>query len=414
MPNFSYKARNQDGVIQTGRFDAASEDEALVSLQHRGLLVIKISKGDLLPEKKQPQFAMRRSGSRRMHRKVTTEDQVLLCQQLATMVEAGVPLLKSLEVVSAQVESQLLLMALDRVRKDVEGGQTFTSALAKHPGIFSKLWLNLVETGEASGHLAETLQQLASHFEKANRLKNEVQTALTYPMFLVGASIGVLVIFMYWIVPRFQVMFESMGMELPLITLLVMKASVASRKYGVVIFMALFAAIFLLKRYLNTEPGKWMKDRLILKLPLFGVLISYAQLAEFTQGLATMLNSGVPLLSGLDILAASAGNKVYGQAIEGIRDSVKEGKPMAEPMSRSELFPPMAVQMVLVGEEVGELGKMVKRVAAYYEERAETFIARMTKLFEPIAIVFMGGLVLIIVLSIFMPIFKMASGANVQ
>lgn len=414
MPIFSYKARNQEGVIQTGRFEATTEDEALVSLQHRGLLVITLGKGNILPAKKQPEFDLRRAGSRRMHRKVTTEDQVLLCQQLATMVEAGVPLLKSLEVVSAQVESQLLLMALDRVRKDVEAGQTFTNALAKHPGIFSSLWINLVETGEASGHLAETLQQLATHFEKANRLKNEVQTALTYPLFLVAASVGVLTIFMYWIVPRFQVMFEGMGMELPLITLLVMKASVASRKYGVIVFMALFAGGYLLKRYLNTEPGKWMKDRLVLKLPLFGVLVNFAQLAEFTQGLATLLNSGVPLLSGLDILATSAGNKVYGRAIEGIRDAVKEGKPMAEPMSRSALFPPMAVQMVLVGEEVGELGKMIKRVAIYYEERAETFVARLTKLFEPIAIVFMGGLVLIIVLSIFMPIFKMASGANIK
>ena len=205
MPTFAYKARNQEGTVQTGRFDAATEDEALISLQHRGLLVITLGKGDLLPVKRQ-NVSIQRARTRRLHRKVTTEDQVLLCQQLATMVEAGVPLLKSLEVVSAQVESQLLLMALDRVRKDVEGGQTFKNALAKHPSVFSNLWLNLVETGEASGHLAETLQQLARHFEKANRLKNEVHTAMTYPVFLMGASVMVLMIFMYWIVPRFQVM----------------------------------------------------------------------------------------------------------------------------------------------------------------------------------------------------------------
>ncbi|MBI4341191.1 MAG: type II secretion system F family protein [Candidatus Omnitrophica bacterium] len=416
MPHFAYTARARDGTIQTGRFDAASEDEALTSLQHRGLFVVSLGFAEAVasPMSKRLTVSVRRVKARRMHGRVTVGDHVLLCQQLATLVEAGVPLLKSLEVVSAQVESRMLLSALDHVRKDVEGGRTLKDALATHPAVFSAMWLNLVETGEASGHLAEAMQQLARHFERSRHLRTEVQTAMTYPAFLICASALVMVVFMYFIIPKFSSMFGSMGMELPLLTKLVLAASEISRKYAVAIIVAAGAIGYLLIRYLRTEPGQWTADRLILRLPLLGRLMTYAQLAEFMQGLGTLLDSGVPLLSSLQILSNSATNKLYGQAIGEVREAVKEGKPMAEPMAKIELFPPMAVQMVLVGEEVGELGKMVGRVSSYYEERAETLIARMTKLFEPFAIVFMGGLVLVIVLSIFLPIFKMSSGVNIK
>ena len=414
MPNFSYTARTRDGTVQTGRFEAANEDEAVTTLQHRGLIVVLLGHAEVAASPVAKRVSARRVKGRRMHGRVTIGDQVLLCQQLATLVEAGVPLLKSLEVVSAQVESRVLLMALDQVRKEVEAGRTLKDALAKHQQVFSPLWLNLVETGEASGHLAEALQQLAYHFERSQHLRNEVQTAMTYPIFLVCASLAVLAVFMYFIIPKFSSMFGSMGMELPLITRVVLAASEVSRKYAVTMLLAVGAVGYLLVKYLRTEPGKWMKDRLMLQLPLFGTLMTYAQLAEFTQGLGTLLNSGVPLLSSLEILSNSATNKLYGQAISEVREAVKEGKSMAEPMAKIELFPPMAVQMVLVGEEVGELGKMVRRVSSYYEERAETLIARMTKLFEPIAILFMGVLVLVIVLSIFLPIFKMAGGVNIK
>ena len=345
-----------------------------------------------------------------MHTGVKTEDQVLLCQQLATLIEAGVPLLKSLEVVCAQCESRILLVALEEARRDVESGRTFRDALAKHPNIFSSLWLNLVETGETSGHLAQALQQLARHFEAAQHLQNEVRTALTYPAFLVGAAVLVVGVFVYLIIPRFAGMFASMNMDLPLITRIVIGLSDAAKRYWVVLLMAAVATGYLLKQYLRTETGQWARDRLVLRLPLFNTLFTCVQLAEFTRGLSTLLESGVALLSGLEILERSATNKAYGEPIGHIREAVKEGKSMAEPMSQSDLFPAMAVQMILVGEEVGELAKMVARIARYYEERVETFIARMTRLFEPIAIVVMAVIVLFIVLSVFMPIFNMAGG----
>ena len=409
MPSFTYLARDQKGAVQTGQLDALSEDEVVAMLQHRGLLVTSISRKDLTQT---PRLDIRQR--RRLHGRVTMQDQVLLCQQLAVLVEAGVPLLKSLKVVSAQVESRSLLVALEEIRRDVEAGRTFRDALARHPRVFSTLWLNLVETGEASGHLGQSLQQLARHFEASQHLQNEVKTALTYPAFLIGAAILVLAVFMYWIIPKFSLMFQSMDMELPLITRLVLGVSQAAQRYWVGILLAAVGSGWLLLRYLRTEAGQWMRDRLVLRLPLFGLLMTYAQLAEFAQGLSTLLQSGVPLLSDLEILSKTATNKLYGRAIGEVRDAVKEGKPMAEPMAQIELFPPMTVQMILVGEEVGELGRMASLIATYYKECTETFIARMTRLFEPIAIVFMGGVVLVIVLSIFMPIFKMASGANIH
>jgi len=410
MPSYVYAARDQEGAVQTGLLDAVSEDEVVGILQHRGLIVTSISQKTLAAAQRQGAAFRAAKRARRMHGRVTVDDQVLLCQQLATLVEAGVPLLRSLEVVAAQVESRLLLIALDEVRRDVEAGRTFRDGLAKHPRIFSVMWLNLVETGEAGGHLAQALRQLATHFEAAQRLQNAVKTALTYPAFLMVAAVVVFGVFMYFVIPRFKSMFAAMNLTLPPLTLFVMGVSEAVQHYGVVILLVGAALGYAAKRFLGTESGQWMRDRLLLKLPLTGTLITSVQLAEFGRGLSTLLESGVPLLSGLGILENSATNKVYGQAVGHVKNAVKEGKSMAAPMGETGLFPPMAVQMVLVGEEVGELGKMVAHVARYYEERVDVMIARMTKLFEPIAIVVMGGLVLVIVLSVFLPIFNLANG----
>lgn len=416
MANYTYTARDQQGTVQNGQLDAVSEDEVISILQRRGLFVTAISLKNASASpaavSRAPSMGGRKSHSRRMHTGVNTDDHVLLCQQMVTLVEAGVPLLKALEVVTSQVESRMLLIALEEVHRDVQGGKTLRDALARHPKIFGNLWINLVETGEASGHLAQALKQLASHYEAAQHLQNSVKTALTYPTFLICAAVGVLAFFVYWIIPKFQVMFTSMNVELPLITKIVIGISEACQKYVVLIVMAAVGIFLSIKAFFATETGQWTADTVVLKIPVFKTLFEYVQIAEFSRGLSTLLESGVPLLSGLEILERSATNKHYGRAIGVIREAVKEGKTMADPMGQTGMFPPMAVQMVLIGEEVGELARMVGRVARYYEERVHAFIERMTKLFEPIAIVFMGFLVLIIVLSVFMPIFQMAGGSG--
>ena len=406
MPTYTYTSRDEKGLVQTGHVDAVDEDQVVAILQHRGLLVTSITRKELAAH---ALLAVRRS-KRPLHTGITVQDQVLLCEQLATLVQAGVPILRSLAVVSAQVESRRLLQALEAVSHDVEGGLSLHAALAKHPAVFSKLWLSLVETGEASGHLAESLQHLSRHFEAVRNLQNAVKTALTYPAFLTAMAVAVLGIFVYWLIPKFTGLFAQMNIELPWMTRAIVWVSEVSRHYFVATVLGVAAVNIVLRRYLRTDAGQWLRDRVLLRLPLVNELVQQVQLAECFRGLSTLCMSGVPLLSSLEILAHSATNKVFGQTVGQIRDAVREGKSMAEPMANLELFPPMTVQMVQVGEEVGELAKMAGRIASYYESRVELFISQMSRLFEPIAIVVMGVLVLFIVLGIFMPIFKIAGG----
>ena len=384
------------------------EDQVAAILQHRGLLVTSIRPKDQVSGG--TGAGLSRSRAAKLHGRVTTEDRVLLCQQLATLSEAGIPLLKSLEVVSAQVESRRLLLALDDIRRRIQAGSTFREALVRHPAVFSKLWLNLIGTGESSGHLADSLKQLARHFESERQLKSAATTAMTYPAFLMCAVVLVLTAFVYFIIPKFTIVFASSQMPLPPLTQFVIGMSRGARRYWFLIIPGAIGLVYGLYQYILTPGGSWVKDRVLLRLPVFGTLFVNIQLAEFTRGLSTLLESGVPLLSTLEILADSATNRVYGQAITQIQESVKEGKSMSHMMDETGVFPPMVIQMTLVGEEVGELAKMADRLATYYQERIQVYIDRMTRLFEPIAIVIVAGVVLIVVLSIFMPIFQMAGG----
>ncbi len=403
MPSFVYTARDRSGLLQTGFLEAVDEDEVLAVLQNRGLIVTGLSRRESMAVQ-----AAKRRMTRRLHGRVTMDDQILFCQQLATLLQAGVPLLKSLEVISAQVESQVLLTALEQMRQDIEAGRTFRDAIAKHPHVFSKFWVNLVETGEASGHLAQSLTQLARYLESSRNLQRKAMTALTYPAFLILAATVALMVFVVWIIPIFSRVFASMHAPLPWLTQLVIGLSDVMRHYFVLLILGAGCAVHFLRQFLKTDQGRWLLDRFLLQLPLFNRLIIHIQLAQFSRGLGALLESGVPILFGLEIMEHSATNTLYGRAIGQIREDVREGKTMAEPMERTGLFPPMTVQMVQVGEEIGELGKMLDRIAAYYEERVATFVERMGSLFEPIAIVVMALIVGTLVISMYLPIFSMA------
>jgi len=348
--------------------------------------------------------------ARRLHGRVSVDDRVLFCQQLAALVEAGVPLARSLEVVSWQAESRPFLLAIEQLRQDIEAGLTFHEALAKHPKVFSRFWVNLVETGEASGHLAQSLNQLARYLESVRGLQRKAVTALTYPLVLIGAAILALAVFVFKIIPIFSGIFASMNVELPLLTQLIVGMSNFARRYAILVFLGMVAVGWGVRKFVRTEQGRWIVDRLLLRLPLAKQFFAQFQLAQFARGLGTLLESGVPILFSLEIMEQSAVNKVYAQAIAQVKESVREGKPMAEPMERTGVFPPMTVQMVQVGEETGELGKMLDRVAKYYEERVATFIERLQVLFEPIAIVVMAVIIGTIVISMFLPIFSLAGG----
>ncbi len=408
MPGFLYMARDRRGTLQSGQLDAVDEDEVVAVLQSRGLIVTRLSRKTTEVD----QTLQRRQTARRLHGKVTSDDLVLFCQQLATLIDAGIPLLKSLEVLSNQIESRALLITVEQIRHDIEAGQTLRDALARHPRIFSNFWVNLVETGEASGHLAQSLHHLASYLESSRNLKRKAVTALTYPALLIAVAVAALAVFTIKIIPIFSGVFESMTVRLPPLTLAVLGLSRFAQRYWVLVTLGLFAGGYGLRWFMRTEQGRWFVDRLQLRLPVFSQFFVHFQLAQFSRGMATLLESGVPILYGLEIMEHSASNQVYGRAIGRVKAQVREGTSLADPIEATGLFPAMVIQMIQVGEEIGELGKMLDRVASYYEQRVETFIERLAILFEPLAISVMAVVIGTLVLAMFMPIFQLAGSAG--
>lgn len=405
MASFVYTARDRQGSALNGLLEAVNEDEVLTTLQTRGLTVTKIARKESLAS----QVARRRLG-RDLHNRVTDDDLVTLCQQLAVLLEAGVPLLRALEVICAQVESRRLLKALEQIRTDVQSGRSFCQALTRHPNIFSNFWINVVETGEASGHLPQTLNHLARYLERNRDLRRKAVTATVYPQVLLAAIVVAVAVFVIWIIPVFSDLFESMDMELPWLTRMVVTASDVARHHLVLVIIGAVAGGLALRQFFRSSQGRWIVDRASLKVPVFNRLFMQLHLTQFAQGMAALLESDTPILFGLEIMQRSATNSVYAKAIEQVREAVRAGRTMAEPMEDTGVFPPMMVQMVRVGEEVGDLGKMLDRLARFYESRVSAFIERLSVLFEPIAIFLMAGVVGTLVLAMFLPMFQLAGG----
>ena len=400
MPNFAYKARNENGQESQGTREAASEEELISALQNEGLLVISVVREEL--------FKTKGTGGRYFHTRVTIDDLIMFSRQLATMLEAGVTLLKSLDVLTKQIESRKLLEAAEDIKHSIASGNTFRDALIRHPKIFTDFWVHIVETGEASGALPVTLAQLADYLETNAAMRRKVTSALIYPAVLIGLSMVALTVFTVWIIPIFARVFESFNLELPAITVLVMNFSNFVRKFFLVLLVMFGVLVFMFFKYLQTENGKWQFDRIMLKVPILSSLFQRIAIERFASGLGTLIESGVPILYGLDIVGKAVGNKVMEEGIKEVRESVRQGKGMARPLGKNPIFTPMVVQMVAVGEEIGELGKMLRKVSEFYKERIATALERITTLIEPLVLVFMGGVVGVMVVSMFMPIFQLA------
>lgn len=401
MDTFGYVARDKKGKVIRGVLEAPSQDELVATLQSRGLLITSVvsQKGAKVSKRKV---------RGRFHTRVKIDDLALLARQLATLLGAGITLLKALEIVGQQIESRRLASAIEGVRRDIEAGSSFRDALARHPRMFSDFWMGIVETGESSGQLPSILDQLSKYLESAMAFQRKTVSALVYPAVLVFAVIMVLTIFTTRIIPTFSEIFESFEVPLPLITTMIISLSKFLREKIGYIFLFLVGLGYVTSRYIRTKSGRWMFDQLKLKLPVFGSLFHQVALARFARGLTMLVSSGVPLLYALEISARSATNKVFVKALEDVKTGVRDGKTMAGPLGKNALFPPMVVQMVNVGEETGKLGEMLSRTADYYEERVEAFVTRLTSMFEPILLIVMGVIVGILVISMFLPIFSVA------
>jgi type IV pilus assembly protein PilC len=405
MPFFRYLARDKSGKLIDEITETVSEEELVSGLQAKGLLVISVA---LAPGVK----ANKKVDNRRYHSGIKPSDLIMFSRELATLLGAGVTLIKSLEILCKQIESKTLLRTVEQIKKDVEGGYTFQNALKKHDKIFSSFWINLVETGEASGHLPLSLEQVAAYLEDSAELKRKVMSALIYPIILVVVATSAIAIFLLRIIPIFTEIFKGFNVELPVLTQIVINISNVIRKYFFVAIGISITLVFLIKKYISTETGKWKFDEFILKIPVMGQLIKEIATERFASGLGTLIKSGVPILHALEITEKTAGNKVMEKALREVKTAVKEGKGMGQTMQASNLFSPLVVQMIMVGEEIGELGKMLDRISVFYKERVNTFIARFTTMFEPIILVFMGIVVGVIVIAMFMPIFSISNAVK--
>jgi Type II secretory pathway, component PulF len=405
MPFFRYVARDKAGKLIDEVTEVANEEDLVNNLQARGLLIISVGAAPEIKSRK-------KADSRKYHRGVKSSDLVMFSRELATLLGAGVTLIKSLDILCKQIESRILLRAVEQVKKDVEGGYTFQNALKKHDKIFSPFWVNLVETGEASGHLPSSLDQVATYLEENSELKRKVLSALMYPLVLVVVAIGAIAVFLLKIIPIFSEIFKGFNVELPILTQTVINISNIVRHYFIIVIGVSTALFFIIKKYISTETGRWQFDEFMLKLPIVGQLMREIATERFASGLGTLIKSGVPILHALEIAEKTAGNKVMEKALRNVKTAVKEGKGMGQTMQDSNLFSPLVVQMVSVGEEIGELGKMLDRVSVFYKERVNTFIARFTTMFEPIVLVLMGIVVGVLVIAMFMPIFSISSAVK--
>jgi type IV pilus assembly protein PilC len=401
MPTYRYEGKTLKGQVKKGEFEAPDEGAVRVYLRQQNIIPTKIT-----PKGKEITLSLP------FRKKVNRRSIAIFTRQLATMIDAGLPLVQSLDILSIQQENKLFKDIIRQIREDVEGGSTFAGALKKHPATFDELYTNLVVAGEEGGILDNILLRLAGYIEKAEALKKKVKSAMVYPSTIIGVAIIVVIILMIFVIPVFDNMFKSAGQTLPLPTLIVITMSKIVQKYVYIVIPGLILAFYLIRRYHKTENGRTVIDRLLLKLPVFGPLFQKISVARFSRTLGTLVSSGVPILDGLSIVSKASGNKTIETAILNARASIREGETIAEPLNRSGMFPPMVIQMISVGESTGALDSMLSKIADFYEEEVDVAVANLTSLLEPFLMIFLGVVIGGVVISMYLPIFQMASAVG--
>ncbi|MFB0506664.1 MAG: type II secretion system F family protein [Thermodesulfobacteriota bacterium] len=406
MPLYFYTAKRRDGRNVRGDLEATSELEVIETLHRRDLTVLDIAEKKRAPEKG---LGARFSMSAPLFGGGVKHDEVLLfASQMSAMVESGLPLLRCLTSFGNEVENPRLKSVIDSVSIDVEEGSTFFDALSKHPKVFSKLFVNMVKAGEASGRLDQTLAQLASYLERTANLRRKVKAAITYPLFLIGFTAFAIIILVAKVVPVFQKIYSGAKVNLPAPTRILIASSVAIRDYYWLLLLIAVGIGLLIYAGLQRERGRFFWDKHKLRIPILGPLMRKYSLTKFTRTLGVLINSGIPILGALDLVAETADNLMLERAIRGSSMSIEQGSGFAEALAeRRDVFPEMVVQMSATGEESGTLDNMVSKVANFYEQQMEASITMLTTLIEPILVIFIGTVVGGILLSIFLPIFKM-------
>jgi type IV pilus assembly protein PilC len=405
MAKFSWEARSKAGSTQKGMMEAANVAQVEAQLKRYGFTGITV-------KEQGKGFNMELKIPGMGGKKVQTKELVVFTRQFATMIDSGLPLVQCLDILSGQQENPTFKNILVKVKESVESGSTFADALGKHPAAFDQLYVNLVAAGEVGGILDTILNRLAAYIEKAMKLKKQVKGAMVYPITIMSIAVVVVGVILVFVIPTFAKMFADFGGELPAPTRFVIALSDFLIKYILVIIGAGFGAKFLIGKYYNTPAGRRNLDRLALNAPIIGPLVRKVSVAKFTRTLGTMISSGVPIMDGLDIVAKTAGNKIVEEAIYKVRQSISEGKTIAEPLAECGVFPPMVVQMISVGEATGAMDAMLNKIADFYDDEVDDAVGNMTAMMEPLLMVFLGTTVGGLVIAMYLPIFKLASAVG--
>jgi type IV pilus assembly protein PilC len=399
MPVFIWEGVTRKDEKRKGEMEAADEITVRSLLRRQGFKSIEVNKKpkdlmEYLPFLKE---------------KIKEKNVVVFCRIFSTMINAGLPLIQCLDLLSQQEQNKTFSKIIKSIKEDIEGGTSLTNALKKYPAIFDDLFVNLIAAGEAGGILDVILERLSNYMEKAMKLKARVKSAMTYPAAVLVISIAVVALLLLKVIPVFKKMFEGMGGQLPGPTMVLITASEFMQHYFLFMIAALVIMFMAFQRFYKTEKGRWMVDSLMLKAPVFGDLLKKVAVAKFSRTLSTMMSSGVPILEGLNIVSKTSGNVVVENALMKTRQSISEGRSIAEPLGETGLFPPMVVQMISVGEATGALDSMLSKIATFYDDEVDVAVDNMTALLEPIMMVFLGGVVGGMIIAMYLPIFKLAS-----
>lgn len=399
MPVFIWEAVTKKDEAKKGEMEAVDEITVRSLLRRQGYKSIEV--------KRKPKDLLEYLPF--LQGKVKEKNVVIFCRIFSTMINAGLPLIQCLDLLAQQEQNKAFSKIIKSIKEDIEGGTSLTNALKKYPEIFDELFVNLIAAGEAGGILDIILQRLSSYMEKAMKLKARVKGAMTYPAAVLVISCAVVALLLIKVIPVFQKMFEGMGGELPALTAALIAASQFAQSYwylGVAILVVIY---IILSRFYRTEKGRWTIDSLILKSPVFGPLLKKVAVAKFARTLSTMMSSGVPILEGLSIVSKTSGNVVIEDALMKTRQGISEGQSIAEPLTKTGIFPPMVVQMIAVGEATGALDSMLSKIADFYDDEVDAAVDAMTALLEPVMMVFLGGVVGGMIVAMYLPIFKLAS-----
>lgn len=404
MAEYLYKARTATGQLKTGEITATSEENAADLLGQHQLILTKLS------PKKEGGFDA--SNLLAVFHRISMKDRVIFTRQLGTMIKSGLPIVQALHILAEQTANKRFSEVILDLSATVEGGGTFSAALAKYPKLFDRVYVNLVKSGEASGHLEEILERLAEQQEKSYRLAGKVRGAMMYPAFVMVALVGAAILMMIVVIPPLKTIFQDAGAQLPLPTRMLIAASDGLRAYWWLMIPVLAGIVFGMQRLLQTEGGKTTWDRLKLRLPIFGPLFQKIYISRMTRTLSSLTGGGVPILRALDIVGESTGNSVYEKALKDAAKDVEAGIPLSEPLRANPAFPAMVPQMISVGEQTGNLDGVLNKLADFYEEEVDNIVKNLSTLMEPILMVVMGIAVGGLLIAILMPIYNLGSVIN--